>query len=128
MKRYLTLKDVDVAGRTVLVRSDLNVPLADGRVGDDFRIRASLPTISHLRDAGAKVVVASHLGRPKGPDPSFSLVPVAEELGRLGGFEVTCLGGLASECKGVLFTLRPPLVRITCKGLFLSSIISSIVI
>ena len=107
MKRYLTLKDVDVAGRTVLVRSDLNVPLADGRVGDDFRIRASLPTISHLRDAGAKVVVASHLGRPKGPDPAFSLVPVAEELGRLGGFEVTCLGGLVGDDVAGAITAAP---------------------
>ncbi|MCW2819926.1 MAG: phosphoglycerate kinase [Marmoricola sp.] len=84
----------DVAGQRVLVRSDLNVPL-DGsepgqvRVGDDGRIRASVPTIRALADAGARVVVMAHLGRPKGePDPAYSLAPVAARLGELLGAEV----------------------------------------
>ncbi|WP_310963597.1 phosphoglycerate kinase [Nocardioides terrisoli] len=78
-------------GKRVLVRSDLNVPLEDGeegqvRVADDGRIRASVPTIKALADAGARVVVAAHLGRPKGaPDPAYSLRPVAERLGELLG-------------------------------------------
>ncbi|HSJ26634.1 MAG TPA: phosphoglycerate kinase [Acidimicrobiia bacterium] len=89
MNRYLTLDDVDVAGRTVLVRSDLNVPLADGEVGDDFRIRMALDTITKLRNAGARVVVCSHLGRPKGVDPAFSLRPVAKRMTELAGYPVT---------------------------------------
>ena len=94
MKRYLTIEDVDVAGQTTLVRSDLNVPLTDGAVGDDFRLRASLPTIETLRARGARVVLASHLGRPVGVDPAFSLAPVSARLGELGGFEITQLDGL----------------------------------
>ena len=81
-----TLGELDVAGRTVLVRSDLNVPLDDGMVGDDFRIRASLPTLEALRGRGAQVVVCSHLGRPKGFDPALSMAPVTQRLGELGGF------------------------------------------
>jgi phosphoglycerate kinase len=88
---FLTLDDIDVSGARVLVRSDLNVPLDGGRVGDDFRIRSSLPTISRLREAGAVVTVASHLGRPKGWDPALSLAPIAVRLGELGGFPVTQL-------------------------------------
>jgi phosphoglycerate kinase len=92
MNQFLTLDDVDTAGRTVLVRSDLNVPLDDGAVGDDFRIRMALPTISRLRQSGAKVVVCSHLGRPKGPDRAFSLAPVAARMSELAGYEVTHVG------------------------------------
>jgi phosphoglycerate kinase len=78
-----------VAGRRVLVRADLNVPLDDGSITDDGRIRAVLPTITALRDAGARVIVMSHLGRPKGaPDPAFSLRPVADRLGELLGSPV----------------------------------------
>lgn len=78
-----------VDGKRVFVRADLNVPLADGRITDDGRIRAVLPTVKALVDAGAKVVVASHLGRPKGaPDPAFSLLPAAERLGELLGAPV----------------------------------------
>ncbi|RTL66601.1 MAG: phosphoglycerate kinase [Pseudonocardiaceae bacterium] len=79
-----------VAGRTVLVRSDLNVPLDGDRITDDGRIRASLPTIEALTGAGARVIVAAHLGRPKGgPDPRFSLAPVAARLAELLGSSVT---------------------------------------
>ncbi len=78
-----------VRGRRVLVRADLNVPLADGQITDDGRIRAVLPTLSALRDAGARVVVCSHLGRPKGaPDPKYSLAPVADRAAELLGSPV----------------------------------------
>ena len=79
----------DVRGKRVLVRSDLNVPLADGVIGDDGRIRASVPTINKLADQGARVIVCAHLGRPKGkPEAEFSLRPVAGRLGELLGREV----------------------------------------
>lgn len=79
----------DLHGRRVLVRSDLNVPLENGRITDDGRIRASVPTISELVTAGARVVVTAHLGRPKGaPDPQYSLRPVAARLGELLGSDV----------------------------------------
>jgi phosphoglycerate kinase len=90
-----TIDSLDVGGRTVLVRADLNVPLVEGDVGDDFRIRASLPTIEELRARGAKVVVCSHLGRPKGVDPAFAMDPVAARLGDLGGFAVVKIDGVA---------------------------------
>ncbi len=78
-----------VSGKRVFVRADLNVPLADGTITDDGRIRAVLPTVKALAEAGAKVVVASHLGRPKGaPDLAFSLLPAAERLGELLGAPV----------------------------------------
>ena len=79
----------DLRGKRVLVRSDLNVPLDGDRITDDGRIRASVPTIQELREAGARVVVAAHLGRPKGePDPRYSLRPVAARLGELLGTDV----------------------------------------
>jgi phosphoglycerate kinase len=75
-----------VEGRRVFVRADLNVPLSGQEITDDGRIRAAVPTIRRLAEAGAKVIVASHLGRPKGaPDPQFSLAPVAARLGELLG-------------------------------------------
>jgi phosphoglycerate kinase len=75
-----------VAGKRVFVRADLNVPLAGDTITDDGRIRAAVPTITRLAAAGARVIVASHLGRPKGaPDPQFSLAPVAKRLGELLG-------------------------------------------
>lgn len=95
--RYLTLDDLQVNGRRVLVRSDLNVPLANGEVTDDFRIRSSLPTIERLRGAGATVVVCSHLGRPKGHDPAFSMGPVAARMSELAGFEVRKLDGVVGK-------------------------------
>ena len=87
MGSYSTLGDV--AGKRVLVRSDLNVPLDGTRITDDGRVRASVPTIRELADAGARVVVVAHLGRPKGePDERYSLRPVAERLGELLGADV----------------------------------------
>ena len=89
-----SLDDLSVAGSTVLVRSDFNVPLADGPDGtrvitDDGRIQAGLPTINDLRNAGAKVVIVAHLGRPKGePKPEYSLAPVAARLSELLGINV----------------------------------------
>ncbi len=79
----------DLHGKRVIVRCDLNVPLESGKVTDDGRIRASLPTIKKLRDSGAKVIVISHLGRPEGaPDEKYSLLPVAKRLSELLGEEV----------------------------------------
>ena len=76
-------------GKRVLVRSDLNVPLDGSRITDDGRVRASVPTIKELSDAGARVVVAAHLGRPKGePEDRYSLRPVATRLGELLGRDV----------------------------------------
>ena len=88
------LDSVDVAGRTVLVRADLNVPLDESRVTDDFRIRASIPTIERLLDRGGRVVVCSHLGRPQGVDPAFSMRPVSERLGELLGREIVQAPGV----------------------------------
>ncbi|MFF2976659.1 phosphoglycerate kinase [Streptomyces albidoflavus] len=86
MKTIDELLAEGVSGKRVFVRADLNVPLADGQITDDGRIRAVLPTVEALTGAGAKVIVASHLGRPKGaPDPAFSLLPAAERLGELLG-------------------------------------------
>jgi phosphoglycerate kinase len=81
----------------VLVRSDLNVPLEKGVVTDDTRIRASLPTIELLRERGASVVLVSHLGRPKGPDPELSMAPVGERLGELLGTEVQQAPGVVGD-------------------------------
>jgi phosphoglycerate kinase len=86
--RKASVRDAEVEGRRVLVREDLNVPLDDGEVVDDTRIRAGLPTIELLRDRGARVIVVSHLGRPKGPDPSLSMAPVSKRLGELLGAPV----------------------------------------
>ena len=84
MHRPRSVREAEVGGRRVLVRSDLNVPLEDGRIADDTRIRASLPTLRYLLDGGAAhVTVCSHLGRPKGPDPAYAMAPVAARLHEL---------------------------------------------
>ncbi|MGY3200970.1 phosphoglycerate kinase [Streptomyces sp. TE5632] len=89
MKTIDELLSEGVEGRRVFVRADLNVPLDGTTITDDGRIRAVLPTVKALADAGARVVVASHLGRPKGaPDPAFSLAPAAARLGELLGTDV----------------------------------------
>ena len=100
-----TVKDIDVRGKRVLVRVDFNVPLAGDAVTDDTRIRAALPTIRYLIDHGARVVLASHLGRPKGePDPQYSLKPVRRALQRLIGrnvaFSPEIVGPEAEEAVG----------------------------
>jgi phosphoglycerate kinase len=84
LRRPRSVRDADVEGSVVLVRADLNVPLEDGRVADDTRIRAALATLEHLLERGAADVrVCSHLGRPKGEDPAFRIEPVAERLREL---------------------------------------------
>jgi phosphoglycerate kinase len=81
-----SVRDADVAGKRVLVRADLNVPLEDGKVADDTRIRAALPTLQLLLERGAAAItVCSHLGRPKGPDPKYRIAPVAARLRELLG-------------------------------------------
>ena len=83
----------DLHGKAVLVRSDFNVPLKDGSITDDGRIRAALPTLRKLLEGGAKVIIMAHLGRPKGtPDPQFSLAPAAKRLEELIGVKVTLAG------------------------------------
>ncbi|QZA32765.1 phosphoglycerate kinase [Hydrogenibacillus sp. N12] len=103
-----TLQDVDVAGRTVFVRVDFNVPLDGGRIADETRIRAHLPTIEALSDRRAKIVLASHLGRPKGaPDPALTLEPVAERLKALLGRTVRFIPAVAGpEVDAAVRTLR----------------------
>jgi phosphoglycerate kinase len=104
-----TIRDVDVNGRRVFVRADLNVPLEDGRVTDDNRIRASLPTIVNLLERGASVILASHLGRPKGKvvDP-LRLRPVAERLSQLLGRPVRMTGdALGPGVQVAVDKLRP---------------------
>ena len=84
-----TIEDIDVSGKTVLVRVDFNVPIEAGRVVDDSRIVAALPTIAYLRDQGAKIILVSHLGRPKGEvKPEFALAPVAARLSEMIGAPV----------------------------------------
>lgn len=107
MFKKKTIKDIDVKGKKVLVRVDFNVPTKEGKVGDDTRIQAAIPTIEYLLDHGAAVILCSHLGRPKGgPDMAFTLKPVAEHLSKLMGkpvkFAEDCIGPKAEEAAKVL--------------------------
>lgn len=105
-----TLSDLgDLAGKRVLLRVDFNVPLADGVIGDDGRIRASLPTIKRLLDLGASVIICSHLGRPDGQaNPEYSLAPVATRLGELLNQDVFFASdSIGSQARGVAKALLP---------------------
>lgn len=109
MAKFLTLDDIDPAGKRVLLRADLNVPMKDGKVRDAARIEGLAPTIRELVGRGAKVVVMSHFGRPEGkPDPAFSLRPLAEPLaeaiGRTVAFAEDCVGPAAER---VVARLKP---------------------
>lgn len=106
-KRFLSIDEANLRGKRVLVRVDFNVPLQNGSITDDARIRESLPTLQKLTDAGASLVVCSHLGRPGGkPDPQYSLEPVARHLADLLGspvaFAEDCIGDVARAAKGRL--------------------------
>ena len=96
-----TIRDIDVAGKRVLVRADLNVPIEHGTITDDTRIQESLPTIKYLLEKGAQVIICSHLGRPNGVEPELSLAPVAGRMSNLLGSEVLfaddCVGPVAEE-------------------------------
>src|SRR5882672_90157 len=92
-----TIRDIKLDGRRAFVRVDFNVPIEHGRITDDTRIRAALPTVTYALQHGATVILASHLGRPKGkPKPEFSLKPVADRLSELLGRPVA----FASDCIG----------------------------
>jgi phosphoglycerate kinase len=104
---FLTLKDLDVRGKRVIVREDLNVPMKDGAVADDTRLVATLTTLRYLHEQGARTIVLSHLGRPDGAvNQKYTLAPVARELGvRLGlpvAFASDCIGPAAREAAGAL--------------------------
>jgi phosphoglycerate kinase len=101
MPSFRSLDDADVKGKRVLVRVDLNVPMQDGKVGDSMRIEEIVPTIRELADKGGKIILLSHFDRPKGPDPKYSLRPVAVEVARLVkrpvGFAEDCIGPKAES-------------------------------
>lgn len=102
-----TIRDIDLKGKTVLVRADYNVPVEDGKITDDYRIKQSLPTLEYLIDQNCKIIICSHLGRPEGqPSEEFSLKPVAERLGELlkkpVEFSGNCIGEEAKKAKAAL--------------------------
>src|SRR5580693_7892720 len=102
MANFLTLDDIDPKGKTVLLRADLNVPVKNGAVADATRLDRLAPTILELARKGAKIVVMSHFGRPKGNDPSLSLKPIVPALSKaLGGrrvaFAADCIGPEAQK-------------------------------
>jgi phosphoglycerate kinase len=103
---YRTLDQVDLGGKRVLVRVDLNVPMENGKVSDMTRIERVVPTIAEIADKGGKVILLSHFGRPKGPDPKDSLKPVADALARVLGrpiaFADDCVGPVAEAAVGAM--------------------------
>jgi 3-phosphoglycerate kinase len=105
-----TIKDLDLNGKTVLLRADYNVPLERDKIIDDYRIQQSIPTIKYLLDKGVKLIICSHLGRPDGkPNPDFSLFPVAKRLGELLGNDIVsfvpdCIG---TEVEKAVTVLQP---------------------
>ena len=105
-----TIKDIDLNGKTVLLRADYNVPLDRDKITDDYRIQQSIPTIQYLLDKGVKLIICSHLGRPDGkPNPDFSLFPVAKRLRELLGNDIVnfvpdCIG---SEVEKAVSVLQP---------------------
>jgi len=103
-----SLKDLNVSGRRVFLRVDFNVPMKDGKILDDTRVRAILPTLNAVLDRGGKPILASHLGRPKGPDPSQSLAPVAARLRELSGKNVIFPGKvLGPEVEAAIAGMKP---------------------
>ena len=136
----VSIRDLDLRGKRVFIRVDFNVPLEDGRISDDTRLRASLPTVKYALDAGATVVLASHLGRPKGKkNPQFSLRPVADRLAELLGRPVALVDKKTSAqdvnaalkeastggLKGLLQFSEEELVSIDFKGNPHSSIVDA---
>lgn len=106
--RIPAVDEMDLDGRRVFLRVDFNVPIEDGVITDDNRIRAALPTIEYLRKRGCKLVIASHLGRPKGVDPSQSLEPVAARLAELTASEVTLAHDIVGDDVELLSRELPP--------------------
>ena len=107
----LSIRDLDLKAQRVFIRVDFNVPLKNGVIGDDTRIQSSVPTIKYAREQGATVVLASHLGRPKGkPNPEMSLRPIADRLAQLLGAPVTfatdCVGDAARNTQGDIVLLE----------------------
>src|ERR1700682_70819 len=109
MPRFRTIDDLDVAGKRVLLRADLNVPVKDDKVTDATRIERLAPTIEALIEMGAKIIVMSHFGRPKGPDPSQSLRPLVAPLSQaIGGRPVPFAAGcVGPEAQRVVDALKP---------------------
>ena len=106
--KFRTVDQLEVKGRRVLVRLDLNVPLEQGRIADDLRIRASLPTVRSIVERGGTAICMSHLGRPKGVDESLRLAPVAQRLGELLERPVTMLPGATGEpVRAAVAALKP---------------------
>ncbi len=108
--KKLTIRDVDLKGKTVIMRVDFNVPIdKEGKVSDDTRITAALPTIKYAVEKNAKVILLSHLGRPKGgPDPKYSLKPVADHLKRISGLNVSFVPYLiGEEVKQAVKNMKP---------------------
>ena len=103
-----TVDGLNVDGRRVLVRLDLNVPMDGARITDDLRIRAALPTVRSIVERGGTAICMSHLGRPKGEDPALRLTPVAQALGAQLGRQVTMLPGIVGPLVEAAIAALPP--------------------